>query len=160
MISERLNYGQHSPEAIKKLGEATFAAKRGSLDKRLTHLAEIRASQINGCAFCLDMHIKEAKISGESELRLHHVAAWKESKLFDERERAVLAWTETLTTLPTDGVSDEKFATMKSLFKEAEIADLTFVIIIINAWNRAGLAFKTIPGSADKLYGLDRANLT
>ncbi|MCS4243079.1 AhpD family alkylhydroperoxidase [Rhizobium sp. BIGb0125] len=159
MISERLNYGQHSPETIKKLGEATFAAKRGSLDKRLTHLAEIRASQINGCAFCLDMHIKEARISGESELRLHHVAAWKESKLFDERERAVLGWTEVLTRLPADGVSDEQFALMKTLFSEAEISDLTFVIMLINAWNRAGIAFKTIPGSADKLYGLDKANL-
>ncbi|WP_075292275.1 carboxymuconolactone decarboxylase family protein [Pararhizobium arenae] len=158
-MHERLNYPQHSPDVFKKLGEATFAIKKGPLEKKLVALVEVRASQINGCAFCLDMHIKEARLAGERELRLHHVAAWRESHLFDERERAALQWTEALTELPTAGISDEQFAMMKRLFSDAEISDLTFVIMLINAWNRAGIAFKTVPGSADKAYGLDKANL-
>ncbi|MFC5757847.1 carboxymuconolactone decarboxylase family protein [Rhizobium sp. GCM10022189] len=159
-MPQRLNYPQHAPDVFKKLGEATFATRHASLDKLLIALIEIRASQMNGCAFCLDLHIKEAKIAGERELRLHHIAAWRESQLFDERERMALEWTEALTVLPADGISDELFAKMKSLFSDKEITDITFVIMIINGWNRAGLAFKTLPGSADKLYGLEKANLS
>lgn len=159
MLPRRLNYPQYSPEVFKKLGEATYASKNASIDPGLVALVEIRASQINGCAFCLDVHIKEAKIHGERELRLHHIAAWRESQLFDDRERAALEWTEVLTVISRDGVSDDLFALMKSLFSEQEIADLTYIVMIINAWNRAGLAFKTLPGSADKLFGLERAGL-
>jgi AhpD family alkylhydroperoxidase len=160
MIPQRLNYPQHAGDIVKKLGEATFALRSGSLDKLMIALVEIRASQMNGCAFCLDMHVKEAKIAGERDLRLHHIAAWRESQLFDDRERMALEWTEALTHLPADGISDELFGKMRSQFSDKEIVDLTMVLMLINAWNRAGLAFKTLPGSADKLYGLDKADLT
>ncbi len=160
MIPQRLNYPQHAGDIVKKLGEATFALRSGSLDKLMIALVEIRASQMNGCAFCLDMHVKEAKIAGERDLRLHHIAAWRESQLFDDRERMALEWTEALTHLLTDGVSDELFGKMKTQFSDKEIVDLTMVVMLINAWNRAGLAFKTVPGSADKLYGLEKADLT
>jgi len=160
MIHERLNYPQHAPEVFKKLGEATFAMRGGSLDKLMMTLIEIRASQINGCAFCLDMHIKEAKIAGERDLRLHHIAAWRESQLFDDRERMALEWTEALTILSHDGITNEMFGKMKTMFSDKEITDITFAVMIINAWNRAGLAFRSVPGSADKAYGLERANLS
>jgi AhpD family alkylhydroperoxidase len=160
MIPQRLNYPQHAGDILKKLGEATFALRSGSLDKLMIALVEIRASQMNGCAFCLDMHVKEAKIAGERDLRLHHIAAWRESQLFDDRERMALEWTEALTHLPADGISDELFGKMRSQFSDKEIVDLTMVLMLINAWNRAGLAFKTLPGSADKLYGLDKADIT
>ncbi len=110
----------------------------------------IRASQINGCGFCLDMHVKEAKIHGESELRLYHVAIWRESNLFVPRERAALAWTEAVTNLPEGGIPDELYERVRGQLSEKEISDLTFSIMVINAWNRASIAFKAVPGSADK----------
>src|SRR6218665_111382 len=95
----RLNAMQQSPELFRKLSDYSTAAKKGLLDAGLLALIEIRASQMNGCAFCLDMHVKQAKLHGEGELRLHHVAIWRESPLFSARERAAFAWTEVLTHL-------------------------------------------------------------
>jgi len=155
----RLNYAAQSPELFKKLADLSAAIRNGAIEASLVHLVEIRASQLNGCSFCLDMHVKEAKIHGERELRLYHVATWHESPLFEPRERAALAWTETLTRLPEGGVPDELYEYVRSQFSEKELADLTFVVMAINAWNRAGVAFRSMPGSADKLYGLDKAGL-
>jgi AhpD family alkylhydroperoxidase len=156
---ERLNYAAHSPELFKKLADLTMAIRKGSIEESIINLVEIRASQLNGCSFCLDMHVKEAKIHGERELRLYHVATWHESPLFEPRERAALAWTEALTKLPEGGVPDDLYERVRSQFSEKELSDLTFVIMAINAWNRAGVAFRSAPGSADKLYGLDKAGL-
>src|SRR5262249_24558773 len=125
----------------------------------LEDLVNIRASQLNGCAFCLDMHVKQAKIHGERELRLHHVATWRESTLFSARERAALEWTEVLTKLPDHGVADEGYARVTAQFSEKELSDLTFVVMTINGWNRANVAFQTVPGSLDKPFGLDKAQL-
>jgi AhpD family alkylhydroperoxidase len=122
-------------------------------------LVKLRASQINGCAFCVDMHTKEALIHGERALRLHHLVIWHESPLFDERERAALQWTEALTKIGKDGVTDEEFAKVKAVFSEKEISDLTIAIGSINIWNRLGVAFRTTPGSLDKVLGLDKAGL-
>jgi AhpD family alkylhydroperoxidase len=119
----------------------------------------LRASQINGCAFCVDMHVKEATIRGERALRLHHVAIWRESPLFQPRERAALEWSEALTVLSRDGVPDEIYERAREQFSEAELADLTFAVIAINAWNRANVAFRTVPGSSDREFGLDAAKL-
>jgi AhpD family alkylhydroperoxidase len=129
------------------------------IDEKLQALVEIRASQINGCGFCLDMHVKQAKIHGETELRLYHVAIWRESNLFIPRERAALAWTEALTRLPEGGVPDEIYERVRGQLSEKEISDLTFVVMAINAWNRVNVGFKTVPGAADKAYGLDKAGL-
>lgn len=159
-MTQRLNYAQQSPELLKKMSDLSMAVKGGAIEQKLHDLVQIRASQINGCAFCLDMHVKEAKIHGESELRLHHVAIWHESNLFAPRERAALAWTEAVTRLPEGGIPDALFDEAHSHFSEKELSDLTFAIMVINAWNRVAIAFRAVPGSADKLYGLDKAGLS
>jgi AhpD family alkylhydroperoxidase len=158
-MSQRLNYAQHSPELFKKISELSMALANSVIDQKTRDLVNIRASQLNGCAFCLDMHVKEAKIHGESELRLYHVAIWRESTLFIPRERAALAWTEAVTKLPEGGIPDELYERVRGQLSEKEISDLTFSIMTINAWNRVAVAFKSVPGSADKLYGLDKAGL-
>ena len=158
-MTQRLNYAQQSPELFKKFMEFSMALKSSVIDEKLQALVEIRASQINGCGFCLDMHVKQAKIHGESELRIYHVAIWRESNLFIPRERAALAWTEALTKLPEGGVPDEIYERVRGQLSEKEISDLTFVVMAINAWNRVNVGFKTVPGTADKAYGLDKAGL-
>ncbi|MGN8118895.1 carboxymuconolactone decarboxylase family protein [Labrys sp. 22185] len=159
-MSQRLNYAQQSPDLFKKLSDLSLALKGSVIEEKLRDLVNIRASQLNGCAFCLDMHVKEAKIHGESELRLYHVAIWRESNLFVPRERAALAWTEAVTRLPEGGIPDELYERVRGQLSEKEVSDLTFAIVIINSWNRASIAFKAVPGSADKLYGLDKAGLS
>ncbi|MBY5333409.1 carboxymuconolactone decarboxylase family protein [Rhizobium leguminosarum bv. viciae] len=158
-MTQRLNYAQQSPELFKKFMEFSMALKSSVIDEKLQALVEIRASQINGCGFCLDMHVKQAKILGETELRLYHIAIWRESTLFIPRERAALAWTEALTKLPEGGVPDEIYERVRGQLSEKEISDLTFVVMAINAWNRVNVGFKTVPGAADKAYGLDKAGL-
>ncbi|CAN7455807.1 carboxymuconolactone decarboxylase family protein [Rhizobium leguminosarum] len=158
-MTQRLNYAQQSPELFKKFMEFSMALKSSVIDEKLQALIEIRASQINGCGFCLDMHVKQAKILGETEIRLYHIAIWRESTLFIPRERAALAWTEALTKLPEGGVPDEIYERVRGQLSEKEISDLTFVVMAINAWNRVNVGFKTVPGAADKAYGLDKAGL-
>lgn len=159
-MSPRLNYMQQSPEPFKKLMDLSGTVKASALGEVIQSLVEIRASQINGCAFCLDMHIKQAKIRGERELRLHHIAIWRESPLFDARERAALAWTEALTRIPDHGVSDELYNEAAAQFSQKELSDLTFAVMTINAWNRLNIAFRNEPGSKDKALGLDKAGLS
>lgn len=155
----RINYIKESPELFKKFLELTNLLKESAIEESIRDLVSLRASQINGCAFCVDMHVKEARIHGERELRLHHVAIWRESTLFAPRERAALAWTEALTTLPEHGVPDDIYEHVRTQFSEKELSDLTFEVMVINGWNRASIAFKAVPGSSDKAYGLDKANL-
>jgi AhpD family alkylhydroperoxidase len=156
----RLSYMQQSPELFKKLLDlSTAIASSGAIEPGLALLVDIRASQMNGCAFCLDMHVKEAKVHGERELRLYHVAIWRESPLFTAKERAALAWTEALTQIAPTGVSDELYAATREQFSDNELSALTFRVMGINAWNRANVAFRTVPGSHDKMLGLDKAGL-
>lgn len=159
-MSQRINYMQQSPEFSKKMMELSNAEKDSAIEQRIRDLVHIRASQINGCGFCLDMHVKEAKIHGESELRLYHISIWRESNLFAPRERAALAWTEILTKLPEHGVPDEIYDRVREHLSEKEISDLTFSVMAINAWNRISIAFKNVPGSADAAYGLNKAGLS
>ncbi len=156
-MEQRLSAMQQAPELFKKLVEYSMLAKKGSLEAALLTLVEVRASQLNGCAFCLDMHIKQAKLHGESELRLHHVAIWRESPLFSARERAALAWTEVLTQLPPHGVPDAEYQAARAQFSEQEVLALTHNVMGINAWNRLNVALRSLPGSADKAFGLDKA---
>ena len=156
---QRLNYLQQSPELFKKFLAVGTALKESTLEEKTLDLVNIRASQLNGCSFCLDMHVKQAKIHGERELRLYHVAAWRESTLFIPRERAALAWTEVLTKLPEQGVPDDIYERVRGQLSEKEITDLTFAVMSINAWNRLNIAFKIVPGSSDTAYGLDKAGL-
>lgn len=159
-MTQRVNYMEQSPELFKKMVEFSLAENKSSIEKKILDLVHIRASQMNGCGFCLDMHMKEAKIHGERELRLHHISIWRESTLFDPRERAALAWTEILTKLPEHGVPDELYERVRGQLTEKEISDLTFSVMAINAWNRISIAFKTVPGSADAAYGLNKAGLS
>lgn len=159
-MTQRINYMQQSPELFKGMMEFSNAEKKSVIEEKILDLVHIRASQMNGCGFCLDMHVKQAKINGESELRLYHISIWRESNLFTPRERAALAWTEILTKLPEHGVSDELYDRVRSQLSEKEISDLTFSIMAINAWNRINVAFKNVPGSADAAFGLTKAGLS
>lgn len=159
MSTQRLNYAQQAPEPFKKYLDFSQAIKKSSLDTGLQDLITLRASQLNGCAFCVDMHVKEATLHGERALRLHHVAVWHESPLFSPRERAALAWTEVLTRLPAQGVPESAFLAVREHFSEPEVAELSFAIVSINGWNRLAIGFAAVPGAQDKLYGLDKAGL-
>src|SRR6266850_7768848 len=156
-MSQRLDYYTTSPNLSKKLYELSDAVKKSSLGNTLLDLVNIRASQLNGCALCLDMHCKEAKIHGERELRIYHVPIWRESPLFSEVEKAALEWTEAVTKLSEHGVSDEVYDRVRAQFSETQISELTFAIGVINLWNRLNISFQSVPGSADEMLGLTKA---
>lgn len=118
-----------------------------SLGNRLLHLVEIRASQINGCAQCLDMHTQDARAEGETEQRLNTLAAWREAPFFDDRERAALEWTEVVTQVAETRVPDEVYERVKQHFTEQELIDLTIAVTQINTWNRLNVAFRTVAGN-------------
>ena len=156
----RLSFVEQSPELVKKLQDLSMAiAKNGRIEPRLAYLVDMRASQLNGCAFCLDMHVKEAKLHGERELRLYHVAIWRESPLFTAKERAALALTEALTQIAPTGISDALYAELREQFNDQELSTLIFRVAAINAWNRVNVAVRSTPGTADKAFGLDKAGL-
>lgn len=159
-MTVRLDYTKQSPDLMKKLFAFSQAAHATSIETALHDLVNIRASQLNGCGFCLDMHVKEATLHDERALRLHHLAAWRESNLFSPRERACLAWTEVLTQLPAHGVPDDLYERVRTQLSEQEIVELTYAVMSINAWNRVNVAFRAEPGSLDKAYGLDKAGLS
>lgn len=120
----------------------------GRLEPQLIELVLMRVSQINGCAFCLDMHSKDARAAGETEQRLYLLPAWRETRLYSERERTALAWAEELTKLaPHDAVSDALYEQASKVFEEAELVDLTLLVVTINSWNRINVAARTIGGS-------------
>jgi AhpD family alkylhydroperoxidase len=159
-MTQRLNYQTHAPELFMKFVEFSNALNNSAIDDTIHDLVNIRASQVNGCTFCLDMHVKEATLRGERALRMYHVAAWRESTLFTPRERAALAWTEVLTQLPPEGVPDDIYELVRTQLSEKELADLTFIVMAINSWNRINVAFRPQPGAFDKFFGLDKAGLT
>ncbi|QDT52033.1 Carboxymuconolactone decarboxylase family protein [Caulifigura coniformis] len=141
----RLNPASLAPEPYRKqVAMETYLAGCG-LDPVIKHLVKIRASQINGCAYCIDMHTKDARAEGETEQRIYALSAWRETPFFTDRERAALAWTEAVTLVP-QGVSDELFETTSEHFPEKELVDLTWAIASINAWNRIAISFRSVPG--------------
>jgi AhpD family alkylhydroperoxidase len=158
-MTQRVNYAKHSPELLTKFTEFLAATRESAIEEPIRDLVAIRAAQLNGCTFCLDVHVKQAKIHGERELRLYHLASWRDSTLFVPRERAALAWTEVLTNLPDQGVSDELYERVRSQLSEKEISDLSFIVMVVNSWNRLNIGFKPEPGSADAKFGLDKAGL-
>jgi AhpD family alkylhydroperoxidase len=131
------------PATTRALISISSAVKESGLDPKLIELVKIRASQLNGCAFCLHMHVQDARKLGESDDRLHLLAAWRESPFYTPRERAALAWTEALTDLST-GVPDAIYQEARAQFTEAELASLTSAIVTINAWNRIGVAYRFV----------------
>ena len=118
-----------------------------SLDRKLVELVKLRASQINGCAFCIDMHYKEARDAGETEQRLYGLVGWRESPYYSDRERAVLAWTEAVTVLGPEGVDDAVWEQARAELDPSEIANLTVAVIAINGWNRWNIAMRTLAGA-------------
>jgi AhpD family alkylhydroperoxidase len=164
-MTQRLNAAALAPDLYKAYYAFSQTEKKAGLDESLRDLIHIRASQINGCAFCLDMHVKEATIHGERPLRLHHLAIWRESQLFTPRERAALAFTESLTLLnggrPGEGgVPDEVYEAARMQFSEKEIAALIYAVVTINGWNRLNIAARNQPGSLDQMLGLTAAGLS
>lgn len=159
-MTQRIDYQKHSPKLSKKFIEFSLSLNQSTIEESVRDLVDIRASQINGCAFCLDMHVKAATIHGERPLRMHHVATWRESTLFNSRERAALAWTEILTQLPAHGVPDDVYERVRTQFSETELSDLTFLVMTINAWNRINVAFQVVPGTFDSAYGVDKSGLS
>jgi len=158
-MSTRARYQHIAPDAFKALIALEQTLAKPAVGQTIVDLVKIRASQLNGCLFCLDMHSKEARIRGERELRLYHLPLWRESALFTDREKAALAWAEQLTRTDGHGVGDSAYDALATYFTEKEIVDLTFAVTSINAWNRLGIAFQPTPGSADKIYGLDKIDL-
>jgi AhpD family alkylhydroperoxidase len=137
---------------INQLGHATKAmlalqkeVEESGLEPGLVELVKMRASQINGCAYCLNMHFQDAKASGETDQRLYLLDAWREAPVYTERERAALAWTEAVTLITVDRVSDEVFALARQHFSESELANLTLAVVAINGWNRFNVAFRNVP---------------
>jgi AhpD family alkylhydroperoxidase len=136
------------PEALKPLFAMKAHIDHSGLEKSLIHLVMLRASQLNGCAYCIDMHSKEARADGETEQRLYLLQAWRESPFYNDRERAALAWCEAVTRLdPMHGVPDEVYAQASAQFSERELMDLNLLVIMINGWNRIAIPSKTEPGS-------------
>jgi AhpD family alkylhydroperoxidase len=146
-MEPRINYANVAGDAYRAmLGLERYLHSCG-LEEGLLHLIKLRASQINGCAYCLDMHWKDLRAIGEPEQRLYLLDAWEESPFYSERERAALAWTEAVTRVADGHVSDEVYASVRPHFSEKELADLTVAIATINAWNRLSIAGRTTPGT-------------
>jgi AhpD family alkylhydroperoxidase len=145
-MQPRINYPKAAPEVLQSMLALSAAAKKG-LPGELVDLIDYRVSQINGCAFCLDMHSKDFRARGGSEQRLYMVSAWREAAhLYSERERAALAWAEAVTRLEHNEVPDAVFEAARAQFSEAELAQLTLAIVTINSWNRLNIAFRTPAG--------------
>lgn len=146
-MSQRLDYKQASPEAFKAMLQTEHQVHRSGLEESLLELVKTRASQINGCAWCLDMHTKDARARGETEQRLYLISAWREAPCYTERERAALAWTEAVTQIAaTSDVPDDVYARARAQFDEKALVDLTLAIVAINGWNRMNVAFRTQVG--------------
>ena len=146
-MKSRLDYGQVAPKAIKGLLEIENYIHHSNLEKSLFELVKTRASQINGCGYCLDMHTKDARKEGETEQRLYALSAWRETPFFTERERIALEWTEALTLIAGNPISDELYERVSKEFNEKDLIALTMTIIAINGWNRLAIPFRTVAGS-------------
>jgi len=147
-IQPRINFTDPAFSGIIKAMYGLEGPLRNSgLEPTLRELVKTRASQINGCAYCIDMHTKDARAQGETEQRLYALNAWRETPFYTERERAALEWTEQLTLIADKGVSDELYERMKEHFSEAEIAHLTLAVVQINGWNRIAISFRAPTGS-------------
>ena len=145
-MTQRINYPQVCPDGIKAMAGLQQYVENSGLEHNLLELVKMRASQLNGCAYCLDMHSKDARAAGETEQRLYLLNAWREAPFYTERERAALAWTERLTKIHKGPVSDELYAEVRKQFSEKELVDLTLAVIAINGWNRLAIPFRTEPG--------------
>jgi AhpD family alkylhydroperoxidase len=146
-MEPRIDYQAVAPDGFAALVNLERYTRASGLEPSLLELIKLRASQINGCAYCIDMHTKDARHRGESEQRLYSVSVWRETPFFSERERAALAWTEAITQVSSDQVPDEVYQIAREHFGEKELVDLTLALIAINGWNRLAIGFRTVPGT-------------
>lgn len=146
-MQPRLQYRELAPEGYRAMSELEHYVHSCGIEPSLLELVKFRASQINGCAYCLDMHSKDARTKGETEQRLYTISAWHETPFFSERERAALAWTEAVTRISERHVPDDVYEHVRKHFNEKELVDLTFAVITINSWNRLAISFRSVPGS-------------
>ena len=145
-MNARLDYRKVAPGVREAMMGLEKYVESSGLDSSLLDLVKTRASQINGCAWCLDMHTKDARALGETEQRLYALSAWRETPFYTARERPALAWTEAVTLVSEGHVSDDVYEDARRNFNEKELVDLTLVVVAINGWNRLNIAFKTVPG--------------
>jgi AhpD family alkylhydroperoxidase len=145
-VTRRIDYARVARGAVQAMQAMQHYSRDSGLEHSLLELVKLRASQINGCAYCLDMHSKDARAEGETEQRIYVLSAWREAPFYTPRERAALAWTEAVTLI-ADGVPDELYESARAQFDEKELVDLTMAIITINGWNRLSIAFGSEVGS-------------
>lgn len=146
-MKERLNYAKVAPDALKAMLELEKYVAASGLERSLYELVKTKASQLNGCAYCLDMHTKDARKAGETEQRLYALNAWRETPFYTDRERAALEWTEALTLISENDVPDSLYNEVRKYFDEKEMVALSIAIVAINGWNRLAVGFRTVPGS-------------
>lgn len=146
-MTTRLNYAKAAPGAYRAMSQLEQYIRNCGLERSLIELVKIRASQINGCAYCLDMHTKDARAAGESEQRIYLLSSWREAPFYSERERAALEWTEALTLIAENEVSDELYERVKPHFTDGELVNLSLAIVTINGWNRLAISSGTEVGS-------------
>jgi AhpD family alkylhydroperoxidase len=144
-MKPRINPFQAAPDTIKALTALEAQVQGSGLEQSLIELVKTRASQINGCAFCINMHTQDARKHGESEQRLYLLNAWREAPVYSERERAALAWTEAVTLISETHAPEDVYNEVRAHFSEAETVNLTMLIATINSWNRLAIAFRSIP---------------
>ena len=146
-MQPRIEYAEVAPAGMAAMLGLENYVRQSGFDPALLELVKLRASQINGCAYCLDMHTKDARARGESEQRLYAVVVWRETPFFSERERAALAWAEAVTLVNCQHVPDEVYDLARQHFSEKELVDLTLAIVAINGWNRLAISFRKVPGT-------------
>ncbi len=147
MMKPRIDYRKVSPGAMQAMLGLEKYLQTCGLPQTLLNLIKFRVSQINGCAYCLDMHSKDLRAAGETEQRLYLLDAWREAPFYSERERAALAWAEAVTRVTEGHVPDEVFQEARSQFSEEELANLTLAVVAINSWNRLSISFRAVPGA-------------
>jgi AhpD family alkylhydroperoxidase len=145
-MEPRIAYNKYSPNALHAMFALEKHLKSSTIEEKLLHLIKLRSSQINGCAYCIDMHSIDARAAGDTEQRLYALNAWRETPFFTPRERAALEWTEALTLISQNHAPDELYESVRKEFSENELVDLTYAVATINAWNRLAIAMRAVPG--------------
>ena len=146
-MEPRIEYAKVAPGVMEAMQALEGYVRRGGLEPDLLELVKMRASQINGCAFCIDMHTKDARAAGESEQRLYALDAWRETPFYSEREQAALEWTEAVTLVSEEHVPDDVYEQAIEQFSEKDLVDLTMAVVAINGWNRLAISMRAVPGS-------------
>jgi len=146
-MTRRVPYQKAAPDVVQAMRALEQQARRTTIEPAILELVRMRASQLNGCAYCIDMHSKDARAAGETEQRLYALDAWRETPFFTDREQAALAWTEAVTLVADGHVPDDVYELARARFDERELVELTLAIVAINGWNRLAIAFRAVAGT-------------